>query len=369
MLDRKKLVQLSLSEIPSETEYLDYKQQIDLTSVPGRGKLIRLICAMNNSNPNGMSFIFVGIRDDKTLMGVHFIDDADFQNSVKSFITNCPKLSYENISFAELQPHKFVGVITIYPNEVGSNISKKIWKLKEGEKYIRRGSTTDKYTHIDKISINQNKLESTQLIQRATVSLESTLDNVLAFYNDTCKEYNPKHHVFNDQYVIGISAWKDDHADLWSEVTVSLFNEEVTFFWSALEYVKIICLEQCILIEEQALLFWHGKRQFMPFKRTKIDFSEVGSYSVHKELLFAIPTLTEKEIHNFISDYSLKLDTDHTYLEIFPYELLFASLNGSREAAALLLGRNNGNVDGSLAESYSEAINTYHQLINGGLFS
>lgn len=361
MLNRKKLIQLSISEIPSETEYLDYKQQINLSSEAGRGKLIRLICAMNNSNPNGMSFIFVGIGDDKSFIGAPFLDDADFQNSVKDFIANCPKLSYENITFKELPLDKFIGIITIYPNDVGSYIDKSIWKLNNGDKYIRRGSTTEKYAgkvHI----INQNQYESTQLIQRATVSLESTLDTVLSFYNDTQEEYNPQHYVFNDQYVVGISAWKNNHTDFLSEVTVSLINEEVTFFWSAVNSVKITHLSDCIFIEEQALLFWQGERMFMPFKNTKLDFSKVGSYSVDKELLSFIPKLTDEEIRSFLNDYPKKLDANGHYLKILPYELLLAALNGSTAAATLLLDRNNGNVDGSVGESYNDAISTYKQL-------
>ena len=369
MLNRKKLIQLSISEIPSETEYLDYKLQINLSSDAGRGKLIRLICAMNNSNPNGMSFIFVGIGDDKSFIGAPFLDDSDFQNSVKDFIANCPKLSYENINFKELSPDRFIGIITIYPNEIGSYINKSIWKLKNGDKYIRRGSTTEKYSEKVEIIVNQNQYESTQLIQRASVSLESTLATVLSFYNDTHEEYNPQHYVFNDQYVVGISAWKDDHTDFLSEVTVSLINEEVTFFWSALDSVKITYLADCIFIEEQALLFWQGERIFMPFKKTKLDFSKVGSYSVGKELLFSIPKLTDEEVHSFISNYSEKLEGNDYCLEILPYELLLAALNGSTAATTLLFDRNNGNVDGAVAESYSDAISTYKQLSVAGLFS
>jgi hypothetical protein len=368
VLNRKKLVQLSISEIPSETEYLDYKQQINLSSEQSRGKLIKLICAMNNSNPNGMSFIIIGVRDDKILIGVPFLDDANFQNAVKGFITDCPKLSYENIKFEELPSGDFIGVISIYPNGIGSNISKRIWKLKEGDKYVRCGSTTGRFTQINNFSINQNEFESTQLIQRATVSLQSTLDAVLAFHNETDKAYNPQHLVFNDQHVVGISAYKDEYTDLWSEVTVSLINEEVSYFWSAGKFVKIICLEHCVLIEEQALLFWRGERKFIPFKQTKIDFTDVGAYKVHKELFLAVPTLTGEEIHNFINCYSEKLNSDSLYIEIFPYELLFAALNGSNEATTLLFNRNDGNVDGALAQSYMEAISTYEQFKDGGLF-
>jgi len=368
VLNRKKLVQLSLSEIPSETEYLDYKRQIDLTSTPGRGKLIRLICAMNNSNPNGQSFIFVGIGDDKSVVGTSFLDDAIFQNAVKGFIANPPKLSYENINFKTLASNRFVGIITIYPSKNESYICKNIWKLKAGDKFIRRGSTTEKYPERADIFTKQNEIESNQLIQRATVSLGSTLDAVLSFYNESHKEYNPRHYVFNEHSVVGISSWQDENTSYHSEVRVSILNDEVTYFWSALDNVKIICLEQFVLIEEQAVVFWKGERIYFPFKLTKLDFSKIGEYSVHKELLFSIPTLKAEEITSFIRGISDKLDADKEYVEILPYELLLAALNGSNEAVNLLFDRNNGNVDGALAESFSEAIFTYNELKDGVLF-
>ncbi|MDN3653605.1 ATP-binding protein [Thalassotalea ponticola] len=373
MLNRNKLLQLSLSEIPSETEYLDYKQQIDITSESGRAKLIRLICAMNNSNPNAHSFIFVGIGDDKTIIGVPFLDDAKFQNAVKGFISNCPKLSYENINFNDTAPEKFIGIITIYPSENISYVAKNIWKLKEGDKFIRRGSTTEKYDgdneHLHKnIRVKQNQFESNQLTQKATVSLGSTLDAVISFYNDTDKEYNPRHYVFNDQCVVGISTWYEENSDYHSEVTVSILNDQVTYFWSALDTVKIECLEQHILIEEQALVFWQGERIYFPFKLTKLDFSKLGSYSVQKKLLLSMPHLTTEEIADFINSIPGKLKREKEYIEILPYELLLAALNGSQKAVSLLLNKNNGNIDGALAESYSEAILIYNELKDSVLF-
>ena len=368
MLNRKKLIQLSLSEIPSETEFLDYKQEINLSSESGRGKLIRLICAMNNSNPNGTSFIFVGISDDKKIVGTNFLDDADFQNSTKGFITDCPKLSYENIIYGDIPTNKFIGIITIYPNEVGSSILKKIWKLSVGDKFIRRGSTTDKFTHTRQSSIEQNEVESNQLINKSNVSLKSTLDAVLAFYSEAAESYKPKHYVFNDQYVVGISAWKEAQPDILCEVTISLINESITYFWGALEYVKINILPQSILVEEQKLIFWQGKKKYMPFKKFEINFAQMSSQVPKQELLFSVPTLTEKDISNFINSYSEKVATNRNYLEILPYELLLAALNGSDKARDLLFDKNNGKTDGAVSESYYDAISTYNQLESAGIF-
>ena len=230
MLNRKKLIQLALSEIPSETEFLDYKQEINLTSVSARGKLIRIICAMSNSNPYSKSFILIGINDNKELVGSSFIDDSVFQNAVKDYLPITLKLSYENVKFPNLPENEFIGVITIYPSEHICSISKNIWKLKSDDKYIRRGSTTEKWDGTDKCNSEHNKTESDQLVKRATITLESTLDAVLNFYSDSCENYDPKHYVFNDQYVVGITAWQDEQSKLFSEVTLSLLNEEVSFF-------------------------------------------------------------------------------------------------------------------------------------------
>ena len=369
MLNRKKLILLALSEIPSETEYLDYKREINLTSDSARGKLIRIICAMSNSNPDSKSFILIGISDNKDLVGNSFIDDAEFQNAVKDYLPFTLKLSCENVKFPELPEDKFIGVITIYPSENICSISKNIWKLKSGDKYIRRGSTTEKWNGISKCNSEHNKTESDQLVKRATISLESTLDAVLDFYSDSCESYNPKHYVFNDQYVVGITAWPDEHSNLFSEVTVSLLNEEISFFWSALEYVELHYTKQCITINENALLFWSGERLYMPIKTVAIDFSKASSYQIDRKLNFHIPHISKAEIDHFLEKYPEKLAGDLYYLEIFPYELLLAALNGSKEAAKVLLNKNNGKIDGVIAESYAEAITTFNILKDRVKFS
>lgn len=138
MLNRRKLIQVVLSEIPSETEYLDYKREINITSEPGRAKLLRLICAMNNSNPNGRSFIFVGIDDSKELVGTSFLDDAVFQNAIAGFIKNCPKITYENVNISSLGIDRFIGVISIYPNGIGSEICKNIFDYHRTSANLRR---------------------------------------------------------------------------------------------------------------------------------------------------------------------------------------------------------------------------------------
>ena len=75
-----------------------------------------------------------------------------------------------------------------------------------------------------------------------------------------------------------------------------------------------------------------------------------------------IPELSAKDIDEFLGSYKDRLLTDPYFAEVLPYELLFAALNGSRVSLDLLLDCNGGNVDGSVAESYSEAIRTYEYL-------
>jgi hypothetical protein len=369
VLNRKKLIQLALSEIPSETEYLDYKQEINLTSESSRGKLIRIICAMSNSTPNSKSFILVGISDNKELVGSSFIDDADFQNSVKDYLPLSLKISYENVKFTELPENRFIGVITIYPTENICSISKSIWKIRRGDKYVRRGSTTEKWDGTSKYNSEHNSIESDQLVKRATISLESTLDSVLDFYSDACEDYNPKHYVFNDQHIVGITAWPDKKSNLFSEVTVSLLNEEIIYFWSALEYVELQLTKQSVTINENALLFWNSERLYMPLKTVIMDFSNTSSYQIDRKINSRIPHIDKSEIDNFLNSYIEKLESDCYYLKIFPYELLLAALNGSKDAAELLLNKNNGDIDGSVAESYTEAITTFDLLKDRVKFS
>ncbi|NIY91157.1 ATP-binding protein [Vibrio diazotrophicus] len=361
MLNRRKLIQLALSEVPSETEYLDYKQEINLSSEAGRAKLLRIICAMSNSNPTGRSFIFVGISDSKELIGTSFIDDADFQNAIKGYISNCPKVIYENVSVSSLASNKFIGIISIYPNGNLSEICKKIWKLKPGDRFLRRGSSTDKGHNESLNACTTNQRESLELVRRASVTLESTLNATLAFYSDSSNSYSPRHYVFNDQYVVAVSSWENDDSSL-SEVTVQLINEEISFFWSAMEYVNIEKKEQSLVIEELAMIFWKGVRHLIPKKRVEIDFPISSSYQVKHLKLSNIPELSLKDIDDFLGRYEDRLLTEPYFAEILPYELLFAALNGSKASLELLLDRNGGNVDGAVAQSYSDAIRTYEYL-------
>ncbi|EGR1599272.1 ATP-binding protein [Vibrio parahaemolyticus] len=368
MLNRRKLIQLALSEVPSETEYLDYKQEINISSEAGRAKLLRIICAMSNSNPAGRSFIFVGISDSKELLGAPFIDDADFQNAIKGYISHCPKVIYENVSVPSLESNKFIGIISIYPNENLSEICKKIWKLKPGDRFFRRGSSTEKGHHESLSDYTANQRESLELVRRASVTLESTLNATLAFYSNSLNSYSPRHYVFNDQYVVAVSSWKNDGGSL-SEVTVQLTNEEISFFWSAVEHVKLEKTEQSLIIEELALFFWKGVRHLVPKKRVEINFSTSSSYQVKHLKLANVPELSLKDIDEFLGSYEDRLLTEPYFAEVLPYELLFAALNGSRASLELLLDRNGGNVDGALAESYSEAIRTYEYLQSSTNFS
>lgn len=369
MLSRKKLIQLALSELPSETEYLDYKQQIDLASDKGRAKLIKLIAAMSNSNPQGMSFIIVGVTDRKNVIGASFIDDAKLQNAIRGYLESSPKVRYENVTHDQLPQDKFIGLITIYPENSVCRVSKKIWKLCQGSTYYRIGSTIiDETALTSDVSFDGNVKDSMDLVKNASVSLESTIDALLKFYKTQNEAYKPRHYVFHDQYVVGVSGYKSKRSEFLSEVTVSLINEEVSYFWSALENVKIVVTENTLIVYEMKIAFWNKKLIYFPFKEVTFNFLQGFSYEIIKSLNVKFNPLKQEEIDVFLNSYQNKLDSDESYLEYFPFELLLAALNGSEKARDILFSRNNGNIDGAVAEAYQEAINTYKEAVNFEIF-
>ena len=257
MLNRRKLIQLALSEVPAETEYLDYKQEIDLTNERDRGKLIKLVAALSNSNPNGMSFVIIGVTDSKRIVGINFIDDAKFQNAIRGYLENCPKILYENIAHDSLPKDKFIGLLTIQPENSECRVLKKIWTLRPENIYYRLGTTVievSEYNGGD--SAYRNEKDSMALVNRASVSLEATLDSLVEFYDSQHREYNPKHHVFHDQYVVGVSGYPSVRCESLTEVTVALINEDVSYFWSALESVRIERNEDTFTVLEEKLACW-----------------------------------------------------------------------------------------------------------------
>ena len=113
MINKRLLVKNLLSH-NDENSFYDKKMKLSLTSKEGKGKFLKHICALSNSNPTNNSYIIIGIEDEENkIIGVDFFDDSKIQNLVNAYLKNPPKITYENVPFPSL-PYSFCNVLIQY---------------------------------------------------------------------------------------------------------------------------------------------------------------------------------------------------------------------------------------------------------------
>src|SRR5690606_3080137 len=197
MINKRLLIKNLLAH-NDESSFYDKKRQLNLHSREGKGKFLKHICALTNSNPSNNSYIVVGVEDQEdTIVGDDFFDDSRIQNLVNAFLENPPKIQYENVPFPNLPKGKVVGLVTIKPNTRISSFKKGIHTISAGSIFMRRGSNS--------IPVgNKNEASPTNLNTETVISIENnsrnsiahTLDSVIDFMNLKHKDISPKYKVF-----------------------------------------------------------------------------------------------------------------------------------------------------------------------------
>ena len=375
MVNRRKLIQLILSEIQAERPYFDLKQLIDLASEGGRGKLVRNIAALANSNPGTPSFIIVGIEDrSRRVLGATYVDDARVQQLVRHYLSPRLEVMYEMISYPTSGSELKLGLLTI--NAAGGPVfvAAPIWKLSPGTRFVRDGSETRWLRPGESFKTGSHEDECRGLLARASVRLEDTLREFLGFRNRAGDSYHPQYAVYGDQHVVCYSGWPDDRfgTKALCEVTVELLTEGVSLFWSALHFVTIAKDSDRFTVCEQALLFWEGEGRLFPFEETSVVFARDGTYSVERTLVFRPPPVSSDEIDGMLSQYEERIEAlrtrdprfrgDYARWETFPTELLIGALNGSAKARDYLHNYLDGRADGAVAEARTEALNLLRRI-------
>src|SRR5690606_37910460 len=143
----------------------DKKRQLNLHTREGKGKFLRHICALSNSNPNNNSYIVVGVEDqDNAIVGDDFFDDSRIQNLVNAFLENPPKIQYENVPFPKLQKGKVIGLVTIRPNNRISSFKKGIHTITAGSLFVRRGSNSIPVDSHDEVKSARQRTNSETVI-------------------------------------------------------------------------------------------------------------------------------------------------------------------------------------------------------------
>src|SRR6478609_7305369 len=141
MINKRLLIKNLLAH-NDESSFYDKKRQLNLHSREGKGKFLKHICALTNSNPNNNSYIVVGVEDqDNEIVGDDFFDDSRIQNLVNAYLENPPKIQYENVPFPHLSKDKVVGLVTIRPKNKVSFFKKGIHTIPSHSVFRREGSS------------------------------------------------------------------------------------------------------------------------------------------------------------------------------------------------------------------------------------
>jgi hypothetical protein len=296
----KRLLIKNLLSHTDENSFYDKKQQLSFDNKEGKAKFLKHICALSNSNPFNKSFIVNGIEDEENkIIGVDFFDDSKIQNLVNAYLTNPPKIEYENVPFPTLPRHRVVGLVTIYPNNKITSLLKNTWKYRKGTVFYRRGSNSMPIAGDFELK-NTNAAIVESIEKNASNNIELTLNGVFDFINNHKPEYNPQYKVFNEQFVLCWAGEKKiiNGEEFFTRVDIELINEQVQLFFSSLDDVQIKYNKKSFIITEYILLGINKNETRYPLEKTIINFKENGQHDIVKEFLFEPPKFDQTRINH-----------------------------------------------------------------------
>jgi hypothetical protein len=348
MINKRLLIKNLLAH-NDECSFYDKKRQLNLHTREGKGKFLKHICALSNSNPTNNSYIVVGVEDENNLIvGDDFFDDSRIQNLVNAFLENPPRIQYENVPFPNLPKDKVIGLVTIKPNSKISSFKKGIHTIPAKSDFIRRGSNTMPVE--GEIEKNFQNAETVIGIENnSRNSIKYTLDGVIDFMNYRHKDMAPEYKVFKELFVI---CWagvykKSKNKTFLSRVDIELINEQIKLFYSAQDVVEIIYDEDSFTIIEYVPLGLNDSTSFYPLEQQTIHFYDNGYYKIDRKMLFEPPQFNKKMLfHIYNSNIAIlnKLEKnfklterDKKDLNHLPSTFMICYLNGFEEAKQKLI--------------------------------
>jgi len=343
----KRLLIKNLLAHHTENSFYDKKQKLNLHSLEGKGKFLKHICSLSNSNPKNRSFILVGIEDEKNLiLGTDFYDDSHIQNLIDAYLENPPQIQYENIVFPHLDDGQVVGLVTIYPKKGKSSFKKKIHTIEMGTAFSRKGSISFPNYRVPEID-NSEVVES--ILKMSANNLKSTIDSVLDFMTQRNPDMNPKYQVFKEYFTLcwaGIEKTINNKTYL-SRVNIELINEQLKIFYSALDEVTITYDEEAFIITEYVKLSLKKETLYIPFSLQKIIFNDEMTYKISSEIIFKIPAVDKNtlfHLHNYYLSILKKMRSNYTLtfseqkdLKNLCYTLMLCYLHGFKNAKEVLI--------------------------------
>ena len=345
MINKRLLIKNLLAH-NNENSFYDKKRQLNLHSKEGKGKFLKHICALSNSNPFNNSYIVVGVEDDDNeIVGDDFFDDSRIQNLVNAYLENPPKITYDNIPFPNLPKEKVVGLVTIKPKNKVSYFKKNIYTIYTGNTFIRIGSNTSPTE--EKISPSKSNVETVISIENnSRNSIQHTLDGVLDFITVRHKDFSNQYQVFKENFVVcwaGIP--KQNRNEIYySRVDIELVNEQIKLFYSNQDEVIISYDEESFTITEYVKLGLNDKTSYYPLEKLTFYFYDNGYYKMETQMLFEPPQYNKKLLHHIYNSVLIAIQKLHKNKEVsemevlrIPHTLMICYLNDFKDAKHKLI--------------------------------
>ena len=345
MINKRLLIKNLLAH-NNENSFYDKKRQLNLHSKEGKGKFLKHICALSNSNPFNNSYIVVGVEDDDNeIVGDDFFDDSRIQNLVNAYLENPPKITYDNIPFPNLPKEKVIGLVTIKPKNKVSYFKKNIYTIYTGNTFIRIGSNTQPTE--EKISASKSNVETVISIENnSRNNIKHTLDGVLDFITIRHKDLDNQYQVFKENFVVCWAGKKNvvRNETYYSRVDIELVNEQIKLFYSNQDEVIISYDKDSFTITEYVKLGLNDKTSYYPLEKLTFYFYDNGYYKMETEMLFEPPQYNKKLLHHIYNSvlitiqnlYKNKNVVETDVLRI-AYTLMICYLNDFKEAKHKLI--------------------------------
>lgn len=352
MINKRLLIKNLLAH-NDENSFYDKKRQLNLHTREGKGKFLKHICALSNSNPTNNSYIVVGVEDQENeIVGDDFFDDSRIQNLVNAFLENPPRIQYENVPFPQLPKDKVVGLVTIKPNNKVSFFKKGIHTILANSTFVRVGSNT--IPTEEKVPFSKQNIETVISIENnSRNSIAHTLEGVLDFVNLRHRDMYTNYKVFKELFVV---CWAGNKKKIrentyFTRVDIELINEQIKLFYSAQDDVSIEYDDNSFIITEYIPLGLNDKTSYYPLEKVSITFYDNGYYKMESKILFEPPEFNKKilfHIYNTNKSLLSKMEkgmqlTNHEMkdLENLPSTLMICYLNGFDDAKQKLIDAKN----------------------------
>ena len=350
MINKRLLIKNLLSHSEESTFY-DKKQQLNLHTKEGKGKFLKHVCALSNSNPYNNSYLVVGVDDHtNSLIGVDFYDDSRIQNLINAYLDNPPLIQYENISFPSLPEDKVIGLVSIQPKLGICRFKKPIYTYAVGYAFQRIGSSSTPLLPNEKIVQYPQAPAIVQSLETASKNnIQHTLDAVFDFIQNKHADLFAQYLVFKETHII---CWagtpkKIDQKTLHSRVDVELITEQIKLFYSAYDLVEVSTSESHFTLTEYIPIGINQQTHVFPLEKVTILFNDNGHYQILREFLFKPPQFEPRVLHH-IYNHSLtrlqQLQANPTQvnwsdkeLERIPNTMMLCFFNGFTQAKEQLI--------------------------------